>query len=263
MERYYHSAVIAVISTHANRASVVEPMLKRLELTTLSFRSCAHFLQHSPTSAVDLIIIEGYTLTQVELQFLKAMRDSPTDSAPIIVIVGNNDDRLASIALKAGADDFMRKPLQQAELMARIERSLRHSLYPRIARTKFGCFEFLIDQRQLAFKGDIIRLRPREFDLLLCLFQQEGRVVPREVLLVNVWQTVPSLPTRSIDTYVSRLRKRFSLNGKSGWSLISVYQRGYCIVEDHSAADVDLAEAAEDAPDYDVTIKKIPPPKKG
>lgn len=261
MERYYHSAVIAVISTHANRASLVGPMLKRHELTTLHFRSCAHFMQHTPAQAVDLIIIEGYTLTQTEIQFLNSMRDGSVEAPPIIAVAGSQDDRLASIALKEGADDFMRKPLQSSELMARIERSLRQSLSARLTRTQFGCFEFLIDQRQLLHHGKHVRLRPREFDLMLCLFQNEGRVVAREVLLVNVWQTVPSLPTRSIDTYVSRLRKRFALDGRSGWNLISVYQRGYCIVEDPEVA-ANQREAAEDEPDYDVTIKRIPPPKK-
>lgn len=261
MQKFNHSAVIAVISTHANRVSLVGPMLKRYELTTLSFRSCAHFMQHSPAQSVDLIIIEGYTLTHVEVQFLNSMRDGTTGAPPILVIAGNNDERLASIALKAGADDFMRKPLQSSELMARIERSLRKSMYVKLSRTQFGCFEFLLEQRQLLHNGKVTRLRPREYDLMLCLFQNEGRVVPREVLLLNVWQTLPNLPTRSIDTYVSRLRKRFGLDGRSGWNLMSVYQRGYCLVEDPQLEESAKA-AAEDAPDYDVTIKRMPPPRK-
>ena len=261
MENYHHSAVIAVISTHAHRASIVLPLLKRADLTALSFRSCAHFMQHSPSTSVDLIVIEGYTLTQAEIQFLKNFKDGHRHRAPIIVIAGNNEESLAATALRAGADDFMRKPLRQGELLARIERSLRQYLYPRLMRSVFGEFEFLIEQRQLIFQGQLVELRPREFDLLLCLFQHEGRVVSRDILLTHVWQTVPNLPTRSIDTYVSRLRKRFGLNGQSGWVLMSVYQRGYCLMEALSSVDGQVAQAAEDQPDYDVTIKRIPPPR--
>jgi len=263
MEKYHHSAVIAVISTHANRASIVGPLLKRHELTTLHFRSCAHFLQHTPTNAVDLIIIEGYTLTHADMQFLKSFRDSENARVPILVIAGNNDEALASMALRAGADDFMRKPLRQSELLARIEKSLRQTLHPKLSRSTFGVFEFLVDQRQLYFRNQLARLRPREFDLLLCLFQNEGQVVTRDVLLMNVWQTVPSLPTRSIDTYVSRLRKRFGLDGSSGWILSSVYQRGYCMMEAQENHQNSRQRAAEEAPAYDVTIKRIPPPKRG
>lgn len=263
MEKYHHSAVIAVISTHANRASIVAPLLKRHELTTLNFRSCAHFLQHTPTTAVDLIIIEGYTLTHTEIQFLKGFRDSEHARIPILVIAGNNDETLAGMALRAGADDFMRKPLRQSELLARIEKSLRHTLHPRLARTQFGVFEFLLGQRQLYFQNQLTKLRPREFDLLLCLFQNEGQVVARDVLLMNVWQTIPSLPTRSIDTYVSRLRKRFGLDGSSGWILSSIYQRGYCLMEAQDTHQNSQQRAAEEAPAYDVTIKQIPPPTRG
>lgn len=261
MQKYHHSAVVAVISTHAHRASIVGPLLKRAEITTMSFRSCAHFMQHSPANAVDLIVIEGYTLTHTEIQFLKTFRDTQRQQIPILVIAGNNDESLPITALRAGADDFMRKPLRQQELMARIEKSLRRNLHPRLSRTSFDGFEFLPEQRAVIFKEELHRLRPREFDLLLCLFQNEGRIISREILLTNVWQTVPGLPTRSIDTYVSRLRKRFALDGESGWVLTSIYQRGYCIMEATQPRRGIVARAAEDGPAYDVTIKRIPPPR--
>jgi len=80
---------------------------------------------------------------------------------------------------------------------------------------------------------------------------------------MNVWHTIPSLPTRSIDTYVSRLRKLFGLDGSCGWLLMSVYQRGYCLMPAaKEQAQTTTSKAAEDAPRYDVTIKKIPPPRK-
>ena len=261
MERYNNHAVIAVISTHANRASLVEPLLKRHDLTTLSFRSCTHFVQHSPGPAVDLIIVEGYTLTHSEIQFLNSHRDADADGVAIIVIAGNNDAGLAGLALKAGADDFMKKPIKAHELLARVEKSLRRRLAAKLARSQFGPFEFLLHQRVLLVNDEPVKIRPREYDLLLCLFQNEGHVVSREVLLMNVWQTIPSLPTRSIDTYVSRLRKQFGLDGRSGWVLSSIYQRGYCLMQDTPAAQKTEPKAAETQPAYDVTIKRIPPPR--
>ena len=72
--------------------------------------------------------------------------------------------------------------------------------------------------------GEPVRVTEREFDLLAYFFKRPERIVSREMLLTDVWQISPDVNTRSIDTYVSRLRKSIGLNGSSGWKLEGVYQ---------------------------------------
>ena len=80
-------------------------------------------------------------------------------------------------------------------------------------------------------------------DLLVFLFQRRGKVVSRETLLSQVWRVGPNVATRSIDTYVSRLRKRLGLQGDSEWRLEGIYQHGYRLVRSSNDDPADVPEA--------------------
>ena len=75
--------------------------------------------------------------------------------------------------------------------------------------------------------GEEIARTDREFDLVLFLFRRRGRVVSRETLLENIWNIRGDVATRTVDTHVSRLRKKLRLSGEHGWRLNAVYQHGY------------------------------------
>ena len=94
-------------------------------------------------------------------------------------------------------------------------------------------FAFDLERRRLTLRGEPVELTDREFDLLVFLFQRRGKVVSRETLLSQVWRVGPNVTTRSIDTYVSRLRKRLDLQGDSEWRLEGIYQHGYRLVRVH------------------------------
>ncbi|HNR91406.1 MAG TPA: response regulator transcription factor [Dokdonella sp.] len=82
-------------------------------------------------------------------------------------------------------------------------------------------------RRRIAFAGNEVELTQREFDLATFLFRRHGRIVSRDALLENVWNLTASVSTRTVDTHVSRLRKKLELNGEHGWRLAAIYQHGY------------------------------------
>ena len=82
-------------------------------------------------------------------------------------------------------------------------------------------------ERELRLEGKLVALTEREFDLISYLFRRTGRIVSRQMLLTDVWNLGPDANTRSVDTYVSRLRKLLGLSGENGWILDGVYQHGY------------------------------------
>ena len=82
-------------------------------------------------------------------------------------------------------------------------------------------------RRRVAIEGRDIELTQREFDLATYLFRRQGRIVSRDALLENVWNMSAQVSTRTVDTHVSRLRKKLELGGEHGWRLTAVYQHGY------------------------------------
>jgi DNA-binding response OmpR family regulator len=82
-------------------------------------------------------------------------------------------------------------------------------------------------RRRISVNGREIELTQREFDLASFLFRRQGRIVGRGALLENVWNLSAAVSTRTVDTHVSRLRRKLDLNGENGWRLAAIYQHGY------------------------------------
>ena len=75
--------------------------------------------------------------------------------------------------------------------------------------------------------GEPIELTSREFDLAWFLFRNSGRVLSRGHILEAVWGSSPDLNTRTVDTHISRLRKKLNIGEENGWRLKAIYQHGY------------------------------------
>jgi DNA-binding response OmpR family regulator len=75
--------------------------------------------------------------------------------------------------------------------------------------------------------GEPVSLTNTEFELARCLFRHEGRMLSRGHLLETVWGRSANVKTRTVDTYLSRLRKKLSIGPETGWRLNSIYQHGY------------------------------------
>ena len=127
---------------------------------------------------------------------------------PVIFCTARTDEEAASDILRAGADDYIPKPIRYMEFMARIHALLRRRKL-RIGTLNFGGIEIDLDGRR-------IRLAGVDVDVL-----------SRDELLTSVWSRDSGVDTRTVDTHASRLRKKLGLAGESGLMLSSVYGQGY------------------------------------
>jgi two-component system OmpR family response regulator len=162
------------------------------------------------------------------LAIIRRLRDSGvTTPALIISALGRVDDRVRG--LRAGGDDYLVKPITSAELLARVEALARRSdTVVKETVLRVGDLELDLVTRTVKRGGMRIELLPREFQLLEYLVRNEGRVVPRAMLLQNVWDIHLNNTPNIIDVYVGRVRRK--IDSRQAYPLIhTVRGVGFCL----------------------------------
>ncbi len=219
---------IGLIEDDPVHRELVTASLERAGLAVVAFGS-AHEYQRRSVGEVDLILLDWQLPGQSGIEFLRVLREGEEETRmPVIFLTANGDEERVVEALNAGADDYVVKPARPAELVARVEAVLRrHAITDAPTPNAFPPFLFRPEQREVLRDGKPVVLSSREYDLLWFLFQRSGRIVGRDTLLRQVWRIASDVNTRTVDTHVSRLRKRLGLNGESGWKLTAIYHHGY------------------------------------
>ena len=165
-------------------------------------------------ASTDLIILDWMLPDGQGLDFLKDMRASD-NQVPVIMLTAKAQliDRV--VGLESGANDYLTKPFEPRELLARIRvqmRSFEHRS-PKSQRTKpihFGPLRVDRDKREVKFREKVIELTKMEFDLISLLIESPERVYSREEILNKVWGFENYPTTRTVDTHVLQLRQKLS-----------------------------------------------------
>ena len=190
-------------------------------------------LAYVRSSAPDLVVLD-LALPDVDgLDLCPVLRQSGKVAIIILSARGQKVDKLKG--LKLGADDFITKPFDLQELLARISAVLRRT-HPVLNRLRIG--RLIVDFRsQRATCGEAtVHLTNREFELLRYLAERREKVVHRDELLKEVWGHVDTtVTTRSVDHAIVRLRKKIEANPHRPEYIRTVHGDGYCL----SATQVD------------------------
>lgn len=156
--------------------------------------------------------------------FLNEVRNSGS-RLPIIILTAQSDEDSLIEGLQQGANDYMKKPFSNRELVARIKAVLREPQV-REAQTRYSDLLLLHDQRIVKFKESNIEMNRREFDVLHFLIQRAEMIVTREALMEHIDKD-GDIFDRTIDSHVSHLRSRFKAAGVTNIKISSVYGLGY------------------------------------
>jgi len=219
--------VICIIEDEPVQRSLLEGMLSAAGYTVICFESADGFRPNVSSGEVDLLLLDWHLPGQSGLDLTRQLRQTDRNPLPIIVVTTQDDEEHMVEALDAGADDYLVKPVSRAELLARVRAVLRRFQQPSASAGSYPPFHLDQDQRQVLVDGRVIKATPKEFDLLAFLFLRQGQPCSRQALLAHVWKTRVAVPTRTIDTHISRLKKKFQLDGRHGWLLEGLYQQGY------------------------------------
>ncbi len=162
------------------------------------------------------------------LSIIQRLRDDGNDTPALIIsALGEVDERVRG--LRAGGDDYLTKPFALSELLARVEALARRSTtLVKETILRVGDLELDLVSRTATRSGSAIKLLPREFKLLEYLVRNQGKVVPRSMLLQKVWDLHFDPTTNIIDVYVGRVRRK--VDGEQKYPLIhTVRGVGFCL----------------------------------
>jgi DNA-binding response OmpR family regulator len=167
------------------------------------------------------------------LEVCRRIRAAPELAAvPVIMLTARGDDVDKIIGLELGADDYLAKPFNARELLARIRAVLRRGRAAGGTRFRAGRLEIDFDAREVTVAGRRAALTSYEFDLLAALARAAGRVLSREQLLDALKGARYEAFDRSIDVHVSKLRAKLEEDPKAPRLIKTVRGVGYVLLRD-------------------------------
>ena len=192
------------------------------------FGSVAESIKALKKERFEMLVVDWMLPDGTGVELLHWARGNLGWELPILVLTARDDEDTVVTALQAGADDYVVKPPKPLELAARVaalgRRVRSGGVLPLL---RLGAFEIDIQRQRLLLDGEPVVLTQKEFDLSAYLFQNPGKLLSRDHLLNKIWGIHADVDTRTVDTHISRLRKKLGLNGSRGWKLVPVYGVGY------------------------------------
>jgi two-component system alkaline phosphatase synthesis response regulator PhoP len=178
----------------------------------------------------DLIILDLMLPRRNGLDVCRDIREAGI-AVPILILTVRNDTVDKVVGLKLGADDYVTKPFEAAELLARVEVLLRRvPIQSGHGTFTFGPFRVDARQAEITRNGTPVYLTAREFQLLRYLIERTGQTVPRNELLRSVWRYDSATLTRTVDTHVASLRQKLEANPKQPEFILTISGVGYKFV---------------------------------
>jgi two-component system alkaline phosphatase synthesis response regulator PhoP len=177
----------------------------------------------------DLVILDIMLPRKTGFEVCRELRQRGVDVA-ILVLTAKTQVVDRVVGLKLGADDYLTKPFDPAELLARVEALLRRvqkeNRIP-VQSFHFSDVEIDFEKAELLKRGIPVTLASKELQLLRYLVDNRGRVVPREELLQNVWEYSTDVSSRTIDVHVAWLRQKLEDNPQNPKHIHTIRGKGY------------------------------------
>ena len=225
------SAQILVVEDDDAIAAFVATALEREGYAVAWAQTGQEALSCVQDDAPDLVLLD--LMLPGDMDGLQVCREIRRDATyiPIIIVTAKDEDVDKVVGLELGADDYITKPFNTRELLARVRAVLRLAHSGREAhhreRLRIGSLEIDLTGREVRVAGSPVTLPPKEFDLLVTLARDRGRVFGRETLLQKVWGYDYLGDSRTVDVHVQRLRSKLEPDPRHPRYLLTVHSIGY------------------------------------
>jgi len=227
-------ASILVVEDESSIASFVSLYLKNAGFTVRTSATGGDALASVRSDSPTLIVLDLMLPDIDGIEVCRRIR--ATSDVPILMLTARDEDVDKIIGLEVGADDYMTKPFNPRELVARVKSILRRATtdrrLPESAVIQHGDLVVDAGRREARVAGDEVQLAPKEFDLLWELLDHHGLVLTRDQLLERVWGYTFAGDTRTVDVHVRQLRRKLG----DASPIVTVWGVGYKVSPAKDAA---------------------------
>jgi two-component system alkaline phosphatase synthesis response regulator PhoP len=202
--------------------------LIKLNLNMANYQSKAAY---NGEDALDLIEKENFDLILLDIMLpkidgFKLLKKIKPKGIPVIFLTAKTSVTDKVYGLRAGADDYITKPFEGIELLARIDNVLRH-YHKKEDVLIFGDIEIQLEEMTVKKSGGIIELTVKEFELAVFLIKNKNIVLTRERIVQTIWGYDYIGDSRTIDNYIQKLRKKLDWKDK----VKTIFKLGYRLEE--------------------------------
>ena len=227
---------ILMIEDDARLAHMVAEYLERSGFGVthaIDARAGLALLQDPPAGGTPELVILDLMLPDMDgLEVCRRVRALPGDQGqiPVLMLTAKGDPMDRIVGLELGADDYLPKPFEPRELLARIRAILRRRIegaHPAVKAMRFGSLEIDRDARTVTVGGKPCELTSYQFDLLIALAERAGRVLTRDQIMEAVRGRELEAFDRSIDVHMGRIRAAIEVDAKNPKRILTVRGVGY------------------------------------
>lgn len=216
---------VLIVEDEERLAQAIERILTGQKIKCDIANDGADGLDYARLCAYDLIILDVMIPRMNGFDVARQLR-SEKNATPILMLTARDDVSSKVKGLDCGADDYMTKPFNHEELLARVRALTRRKGEVVVESLDFGDISLNVNTNTLSCGTKSVRLGFKEFEVLKILMSNGGSITPKETLLVKVWGSESSAEDNNAEAYVSFLRKKLSFIG-SGVSIETVRKVGY------------------------------------
>ncbi len=220
---------VAIVEDDLDQAKLLSVWLKDWGYECHLFSSGMNAIKSLQSESYDLVLLDWLLPDINGDKVLLWVRENIDWHIPLIFVTHCDGEVDIAYALDHGADDYVLKPVKPLELKARIAAlTLRlNGVEKEKRQLVYGPYRFEFDTHQAFLNNELVELTQKEFSLAAFFFRNAGRLLSRSHLLESVWGHNTEVNTRTLDTHISRLRKKLQFGPEIGWQLKSMYRYGY------------------------------------
>ena len=219
---------IALVDDDIHLAQTMKLWMEEAGFDVMHYASGRDFTNALRKESFDLYILDWMMPDQDGEQILNWLNEQSEHTTPVIFVTQRDSEEDIARILNQGADDYITKPIRQKEMLARIAavtRRIQGGAPKEIM--EFPPYRINMGSHSLLKNDEPIKLTQKEFELVAFMFRNLGRLLSRGHILSSVWGHGSEFTTRTVDTHISRIRKKLELVPENGWRLSAIYHQGY------------------------------------